>query len=105
MLSPGQLASNFGFSTATLADWRSQKRGPDYLKVGGKIWYPEEFVDSWAESEIRRTRDGIEDTRRKVALPVQAGRKGIRGNHRLGRHHTKRESSTAGRDGVHPGAA
>jgi len=60
MLSPAELASNFGLSPATLADWRSQKTGPDYIKTGKRIWYPDEFVESWAKSQIMRSQGGIE---------------------------------------------
>jgi len=38
MMSPEQVANNFGLSVATLADWRSQKAGPEYIKTGREIW-------------------------------------------------------------------
>ena len=91
MMSPEQVASNFGLSVATLADWRSQQAGPQYIKTGRNIWYPEEFVDSWAESQIRTTRNGIKEKGREVALPVQTRRKAVRRNNRFGRHVTKQE--------------
>lgn len=31
----------------TLGTWRSRGRGPDYLKLGGKVVYPESAVYKW----------------------------------------------------------
>jgi hypothetical protein len=45
LILPRELADSLGLSIATLADWRSQKRGPTYLAVGRKIWYPKEPAD------------------------------------------------------------
>lgn len=103
MMSPEQVAANFGLSVATLADWRSQKRGPNYIKTGGNIWYPEEFVDSWAESQIVRTSNAIEGKKREVALPVPSRREKVRGNNRFGRHVTKREKSAGNGTGLPAG--
>lgn len=63
LMSPEQAAANFGLSPTTLADWRSRKRGPGQIKAGGEIWHPEEFVDSWAESQIVRTSNTFRDRR------------------------------------------
>src|SRR5215831_6117173 len=102
-MSPEQVAGNFGLSPATLADWRSQKKGPDYIKTGGKIWYPEAFVDTWAESQIVRTSNAIKGKKRTVALPVPSRREKVRGNDRFGRHVTKREKGAGDRTGLPPG--
>ena len=57
LISPRELADSLGLSIATLADWRSQKRGPTYLAVGRKIWYPKERVDMWLQANLRETSD------------------------------------------------
>jgi predicted DNA-binding transcriptional regulator AlpA len=93
LMSPDELAANFGLKKATLADWRSQKKGPRYLKTGREVWYPKDCVDSWAEAQIQETIDGIENSRRNLALPIQTGRQNLRGNNRLGRHRTRRDKS------------
>ena len=50
LLSPGELATILGLAEATLADWRSQGRGPAYAKVGRRIWYLRNRVESWIQS-------------------------------------------------------
>jgi len=39
LLSSDEAASYLGISPATLAVWRSKKRGPKYIKVGGCVKY------------------------------------------------------------------
>lgn len=34
---------------ATLANWRSQKTGPSFMKAGNKILYPIESIERWEE--------------------------------------------------------
>lgn len=34
-------------SVRTLANWRSQGKGPKYIRRGGKILYPENLLDEW----------------------------------------------------------
>ena len=40
-----------GYAKQTLAQWRSQKRGPPYVKVNGKIFYPKLGMDSFLAGE------------------------------------------------------
>lgn len=44
-----------GFSVKTLANWRSQKIGPRYIKLspgrGGRIRYRRRDVEAWLSSE------------------------------------------------------
>ncbi|PYV07437.1 MAG: DNA-binding protein [Acidobacteria bacterium] len=47
LLSPEELAAMVELKPTTLADWRSARKGPRYLRVGRKIWYPKAFVDVW----------------------------------------------------------
>src|SRR6202167_4719868 len=60
-------------SPATLADWRSQGKGPAYFKTGRKIWYPKDRVDAWLESQMRDggTRHGTANQGREGALQLQ----------------------------------
>jgi len=39
LLSSDEAASYLGISPVTLAVWRSKKRGPKYIKVGGCVKY------------------------------------------------------------------
>jgi hypothetical protein len=105
LMSPEALASNFDLSTTTLADWRSQNKGPSYMKIGRRIWYPKPFVAAWAETQIMETDHGTKKTKRQVAFPDQGGREKLRGNNRFGRHRTQHEKGSADRTGIHPDPA
>lgn len=54
MMTPIELVSRWrgSITLVTLATWRSRKQGPSYIKIGGRVLYPEEAVDAW---EKRRT--------------------------------------------------
>jgi hypothetical protein len=53
-LTPAEVADRYGqtISVRTLANWRSTKNSPPYVKVGGRVLYP---VDRLIEWEQRRT--------------------------------------------------
>ena len=38
-LTPKEVEQNYPLNAKTLANWRSQCRGPGYLKIGGRIYY------------------------------------------------------------------
>lgn len=42
-----QLAERLSVHPATLARWRSEGTGPDYIKVGRTILYPESAIQDW----------------------------------------------------------
>lgn len=47
-LTPAELEKLIGISRRTLANWRSQKRGPEYLKINNrKVIYPRKAVERW----------------------------------------------------------
>jgi excisionase family DNA binding protein len=96
LMSPAELAGVLGLSADTLADWRSQRRGPAYFSVGRKIRYPRDRVEKWLQTKLKETEeDGNTQAKRDLALPVQVGRPRLQRDHKLGRHHTKREQSEA----------
>lgn len=43
-LKPAELAARLRVSIKTLAHWRCKGEGPRYLKVGGRILYPQDEV-------------------------------------------------------------
>ena len=100
LLSPEELAQNLALSPATLADWRTQGKGPAYLKTGRRVWYPKGHVEKWMQTQVRETNYDTEESRRHLALPLQARRQGIQRNNRLGRHKTKRDESSRSRSGA-----
>ena len=53
-LTPEYLEEKYDISTKTLANWRSEKRGPKYLKMGKKIRYLRKDVEKWfAENTVK----------------------------------------------------
>ena len=91
LMSPEEFGREFGVSVRTLGDWRSQKRGPRYLKVGRNIFYPKKYVDRWLKAQTQGERNVVKKTKRKMALQVQTQRSGIRTVHKFGRHRTQSE--------------
>lgn len=51
-LTPRQLEEQTGFTTNTLATWRSRGRGPKYVKIMGRVYYPKSDVQAWLEEQI-----------------------------------------------------
>ena len=41
----------------TLANWRSGKEGPPYVKVGGRVFYPLDRLIAWESSRLRPGRN------------------------------------------------
>ena len=100
LLSPEELADNLGLALATLASWRCQRKGPGFLKVGRKIWYPRDRVQAWLDDAVQETNYGPTHAQREVVLPISTGRKELCGNHRFARHKTKQEQSARTRSGT-----
>lgn len=50
-MSEDELAIYWGISKHTLQKWRSMGQGPVYIKIGGRVIYPKEYI--W---EYERTR-------------------------------------------------
>lgn len=46
-LTTEELAQSLAISPQTLAQWRSQGRGPPYLKFGGRVLYRIAAVQEW----------------------------------------------------------
>jgi hypothetical protein len=37
-------------SGQTLKRWRSCRRGPEFVRIEGRVYYPEEAIDEWLSS-------------------------------------------------------
>ena len=48
-----ELCEELGLSHFTLQRWRSQGSGPEYEKIGNKIYYPEREFEAWRKSTRR----------------------------------------------------
>ena len=47
----------------TLANWRSEGRGPVFVKIGGKVLYDLSDVEAWERSRRQASGDQPEATR------------------------------------------
>src|SRR2546426_4411025 len=103
LLSPEELAAMVELSPKTLADWRSARKGPCYLRVGRKIWYPKDLVDDWLETQIQEGENVTSKPKGNLALPIQIRREGAKRNHPFGRHRTKHDGSPPERGGAPTG--
>ena len=56
LLTPEQVAMQMGLSLETLAQWRSQKRGPMFVKIARNcVRYRQSDLDGWVSERIVRT--------------------------------------------------
>lgn len=51
-----ELADLLDVKVQTLASWRSEERGPDYVKLGKSIFYRKADVLEWVNSNVVFTR-------------------------------------------------
>lgn len=49
LISRAQAAEYLGVSASTLARWAMLREGPDFLKLGGKVRYSVEKLDTFIE--------------------------------------------------------
>jgi len=56
-----EAAAVLGVKPTTLAAWRSQGRGPRYIKIGRSCFYLERDLDSWIEAQavIPMPKEGV----------------------------------------------
>jgi hypothetical protein len=55
LLSPADLAELIGVDTRTLAIWRCQCRGPDFVKLGRAVFYRRTDVQAWVGLNVQQT--------------------------------------------------
>ena len=46
-LTPREVAQSYGFSEGTLANMRSRRIGPPFVKMKKKVLYPVEQLEAW----------------------------------------------------------
>lgn len=59
LLTPKEVETLFKIKTGTLANWRSQGKGPQYHKIGRTVRYKRNDVEEWIESNLVLTTDII----------------------------------------------
>jgi predicted DNA-binding transcriptional regulator AlpA len=55
LLSPADLSALIGVDERTLAVWRVQRRGPDFVKLGRAVFYRRADVNAWIELNVSPT--------------------------------------------------
>ena len=64
LLTPAEFAKIASVSVETLAQWRSQKRGPPYVKISRNcVRYRQSDLDGWLMERIVRTDQDPSDRR------------------------------------------
>jgi excisionase family DNA binding protein len=54
-VSPAEAARRLGLKEGTLANWRWQRRGPRFLRVGRRVRYRLADIAAWIEAQTRTT--------------------------------------------------
>jgi predicted DNA-binding transcriptional regulator AlpA len=64
LLTAAEVAQRTGLSVETLAQWRSQGKGPPYIKISRNcVRYRQSDLDGWAAERIVRTHQDSSDRR------------------------------------------
>lgn len=58
-MSPKEVAEEYGLNENTLRCYRSEGRGPRYLKVGKLVKYRRADVESWLDAQVVETADSM----------------------------------------------
>jgi transcriptional regulator with XRE-family HTH domain len=72
-----ETAAKLGVSEATLANWRSQRKGPIAVRIGRTVYYYADDLETYLQEE-RNKAYADKKTRTPVALPVQHRRARVR---------------------------
>jgi predicted DNA-binding transcriptional regulator AlpA len=96
LLTRSEAAVALGLATSTLDDWRTKRKGPVYLKIGGSVRYRREDITEFLTGcEVSPVEGAIERVKREVVRPLRSGRRGVLGANRFGGHRTKADKAAA----------
>ena len=62
LISEEELAALLRIQTGTLATWRMEKRGPDYIKATKSVLYRRKDVDTWLSCNVVVTNRTLQDS-------------------------------------------
>jgi len=71
LISPLTLSRILGIHQDTLKGWRGEGRGPDYLKIGKKVWYHYAAVLSWLPTLSVKQKGNKHDTEKGLQENAQ----------------------------------
>lgn len=52
-----EAAVQIGIKPSTLNLWRTQRKGPDYIRVGRRVYYTQEQIDAFLAANTVRLQD------------------------------------------------
>lgn len=55
-LTPKEVSERFGLAVGTLANWRSRRVGPPFVKAGGSVLYHVDELHGWLDRHRQRCR-------------------------------------------------
>lgn len=71
-------------STGTLENWRTQRIGPPFVKIGRAVLYPRDELDAWNKRNLVTCANGkMEGRRRRRTVERPAEPRSFGGRHRL----------------------
>jgi predicted DNA-binding transcriptional regulator AlpA len=59
LATPDEVAEVLGVEAKTLANWRSRRYGPAYVKVGANVGYRWAAVDAWIKAREIKTATAV----------------------------------------------
>lgn len=57
LLKENEAAEKLGMTVAALRRWRLERRGPTWIRVGNRVRYREEDLETYVERNEQRTND------------------------------------------------
>ncbi|MBF0400239.1 MAG: helix-turn-helix domain-containing protein [Magnetococcales bacterium] len=54
LINTSQLARRWGIATKTLQNWRGMRKGPPFLKIGGRILYSQADIEHYEANNYHR---------------------------------------------------
>ena len=63
LLNEHEVATSCSINVLTLRKWRTQKRGPQFVKIGALVRYRPEDVDAWIAERKAQSTDSPEVAR------------------------------------------
>lgn len=52
---------NFAITPGTLANWRSQKKGPPFIRFGSRVLYPLDKLEKWEGEQVGNYKAALND--------------------------------------------
>ena len=54
-----ELAARWDVSAGSLANWRSEGKGPSFTKIGSRVLYPVQAIERFEHAHTRATDEGL----------------------------------------------